>query len=104
MLALIQQHRAHCGGHRQRHRLPRTRRLLRRADRKRPEGSGVAYVIVNEAGASVYSTSRTGREEFPAVGRRPAAAHFDRPAAARPLERMVKSTRPASAWGSTSTT
>ena len=26
---------------------------------------GVAYVIVNEAGASVYSTSRTGREELP---------------------------------------
>lgn len=26
---------------------------------------GVTYVIVNEAGASVYSTSRTGREEFP---------------------------------------
>ena len=26
---------------------------------------GVAYVIVNEAGASVYSTSRLGREEFP---------------------------------------
>ena len=26
---------------------------------------GLAYVIVNEAGASVYSTSRTGREEFP---------------------------------------
>lgn len=26
---------------------------------------GVAYVIVNEAGASVYSTSRVGREEFP---------------------------------------
>ncbi len=26
---------------------------------------GTAYVIVNEAGASVYSTSRTGREEFP---------------------------------------
>jgi len=25
----------------------------------------VAYVIVNEAGASVYSTSRVGREEFP---------------------------------------
>ncbi len=25
----------------------------------------IAYVIVNEAGASVYSTSRTGREEFP---------------------------------------
>ncbi len=28
-------------------------------------GRGVAYVIVNEAGASVYSTSRLGREEFP---------------------------------------
>ncbi len=27
---------------------------------------GVAYVIVNEAGASVYSTSPLGREEFPA--------------------------------------
>jgi uncharacterized protein len=26
---------------------------------------GVAYVIVNEAGASVYSTSRVGREELP---------------------------------------
>jgi len=26
---------------------------------------GMAYVIVNEAGASVYSTSRLGREEFP---------------------------------------
>jgi uncharacterized protein len=26
---------------------------------------GVAYVIVNEAGASVYSTSRVSREEFP---------------------------------------
>jgi len=29
------------------------------------KGRGVAYVIVNEAGASVYSTSRIGREEFP---------------------------------------
>jgi len=29
------------------------------------KGRDVAYVIVNEAGASVYSTSRTGREEFP---------------------------------------
>jgi protein Tex len=28
-------------------------------------GQGVSYVIVNEAGASVYSTSREGREEFP---------------------------------------
>ena len=32
---------------------------------KAPEGSDWAYVIVNEAGASVYSTSSTGREEFP---------------------------------------
>jgi uncharacterized protein len=29
------------------------------------DGKGVAYVIVNEAGASVYSTSAIGREEFP---------------------------------------
>ena len=29
------------------------------------KGSGVAYVIVNEAGASVYSTSPIGREELP---------------------------------------
>ena len=29
------------------------------------EDQGVAYVIVNEAGASVYSTSQLGREEFP---------------------------------------
>jgi uncharacterized protein len=28
-------------------------------------GQGVSYVIVNEAGASVYSASRIGREEFP---------------------------------------
>lgn len=28
-------------------------------------GKGIGYVIVNEAGASVYSTSRLGREEFP---------------------------------------
>jgi uncharacterized protein len=28
-------------------------------------GRGIGYVIVNEAGASVYSTSRLGREEFP---------------------------------------
>jgi transcriptional accessory protein Tex/SPT6 len=28
-------------------------------------GQGLAYVIVNEAGASVYSASRIGREEFP---------------------------------------
>ena len=32
---------------------------------KAPEGSDWAYVIVNEAGASVYSTSSAGREEFP---------------------------------------
>ena len=32
---------------------------------KELKDKGVAYVIVNEAGASVYSTSRIGREEFP---------------------------------------
>jgi transcriptional accessory protein Tex/SPT6 len=29
------------------------------------QGRGICYVIVNEAGASVYSTSSIGREEFP---------------------------------------
>ncbi|HRF01463.1 MAG TPA: Tex-like N-terminal domain-containing protein, partial [Pirellulaceae bacterium] len=29
--------------------------------------SGVAYVMVNEAGASVYSTSQEGREELPSI-------------------------------------
>lgn len=29
------------------------------------KGRSVTYVVVNEAGASVYSTSRIGREEFP---------------------------------------
>ena len=33
------------------------------ADRLKDDG--VAFAIVNEAGASVYSTSRSGREEFP---------------------------------------
>jgi len=32
---------------------------------KELKDKGFAYVIVNEAGASVYSTSRIGREEFP---------------------------------------
>ncbi len=32
---------------------------------KAPAGSDWVYVIVNEAGASVYSTSSIGREEFP---------------------------------------
>jgi protein Tex len=29
--------------------------------------SGLSYVIVNEAGASIYSTSEAGKEEFPAL-------------------------------------
>ncbi|MGE0605666.1 MAG: Tex-like N-terminal domain-containing protein [Pirellulales bacterium] len=31
------------------------------------EGKGVVYTIVNEAGASVYSTSAVGREELPTI-------------------------------------
>ena len=53
------------GGHRQWHGMPRDGRLLRRNAGHGGEGQGVAYVIVNEAGASVYSTSQLGREEFP---------------------------------------
>ena len=44
---------------------------------------GVAYVIVNEAGASVYSTSQLGREEFPEYDATLRGADFHRPAPAR---------------------
>jgi uncharacterized protein len=53
-------------------------------------GQGVAYVIVNGAGASVYSTSRIGREEFP---------HYD-----ASLRGAISIGRPTSASASTSTT
>ena len=48
---------------------------------------GVAYVIVNEAGASVYSTSRLGREEFPECDATLARRDLHRPALAGPVER-----------------
>ena len=47
----------------------------------------VHYVVVNEAGASVYSTSEIGREEFPAVRRDPAERDLDRPPAAGSAQR-----------------
>ena len=47
----------------------------------------VAYVIVNEAGASVYSTSPLGREEFPDIRRHAARRDFDRPPAAGSAQR-----------------
>ena len=47
----------------------------------------MAYVIVNEAGASVYSTSRLGREEFPEYDATLARRHFHRPPLAGPVER-----------------
>ena len=44
---------------------------------------GVAYVIVNEAGASVYSTSPLGREELPNNDAMSRSAHQHRPPLAR---------------------
>ena len=51
--------------HRQRLGLPPDGGFRRGIARGRIERKGAGYVIVNEAGASVYSTSRLGREEFP---------------------------------------
>ncbi len=47
----------------------------------------VAYVIVNEAGASVYSASPLGREEFPEYDATLRGAIFDRPPLAGSAER-----------------
>ena len=47
----------------------------------------VAYVIVNEAGASVYSTSEIGREEFPECDAIAARRDFDRPPVAGSAQR-----------------
>ena len=54
------------------------------------EGRHLSYVIVNEAGASVYSASRTGAEEFPEfdVGQRSAASMARR--LQDPLSELVK--------------
>ena len=57
---------------------------------KEPELSGVKYVIVNEAGASVYSASELATEEFPEfdVGQRSAASMARR--LQDPLAELVK--------------
>ena len=44
----------------------------------------LSYVIVNEAGASVYSASPVGREEFPDFDATTRGTDLDRPQAARP--------------------
>jgi len=49
----------------------------------------LAYVIVNEAGASVYSASAVGRENSPPTMHSP-RHDFHRPALARPLSELVK--------------
>ena len=65
VLDMVARHELAGGGDRQRHGLPRGRGLRRQLIGNELADKGVAYVIVNEAGASVYSTSRIGREEFP---------------------------------------
>ena len=51
------------------------------------EGRQVSYMIVSEAGASVYSASPLAAAEFPAVRREPAQRRLHRPAAAGPSGR-----------------
>ncbi|MCK7486770.1 MAG: hypothetical protein MZU97_15625 [Bacillus subtilis] len=70
------QHRNH--RHRQRHGLPRDRKpsspsVIKELNRP------VFYVIVSEAGASVYSASDLAREEFPDFARRGTLRRLDRP-------------------------
>ena len=45
--------------------MPATEQLLADILSSELTGEDVHYVVVNEAGASVYSTSEIGREEFP---------------------------------------
>ena len=69
-----------------------------------PAVPDLAYVIVNEAGASVYSASPVGREEFPNFDATPAAPS---PSAAGCKTRSAswsRSTRSTSASACTSTT
>ena len=65
---------------------------------------GVAYVIVNEAGASVYSTSQLGREEFPSTMPRSAAPFPSDGGYWIRSANWSRSSRPTSAWGCISTT
>ena len=60
-----------------RRRRPPSRTRPTRCSRK------LAYVIVNEAGASVYSTSPVGREEFPDFDATLRGTDLDRPAGSR---------------------
>ena len=48
---------------------------------------GVSYMIVNEAGASVYSASKLAAEEFPQFDVNPPLGGVDRKTAAGPLGR-----------------
>ena len=62
-----------------------------------------AYMIVSEAGASVYSASKLAAEEFPAVRRVASQRGSASPAACRtPWPSWSRSTPRPSAWGSTS--
>ena len=63
--AFILPARTDCRRHRQRQRPAARPGVFAESLSRRPEEQGAAYVIVNEAGASVYSTSQLGREELP---------------------------------------
>ena len=72
--------------HRQRHGLARDGGDGRRADPQKL-GGGVSYMIVNEAGASVYSASKLAAEEFPQYDVNLRSRRLDRAAAAGPAGR-----------------
>ena len=74
--------------HRQRHCLARDGGDGRRADSEVP--GGVSYMIVNEAGASVYSASKLAAEEFPQYDVNLRSRGFDCAAAAGPAGRAGK--------------
>ena len=54
----------------------------------------LAYVVVNEAGASVYSTSQVGRDELPDLDATLAKRYLDRPQASGPAGRAGEDRAP----------
>lgn len=64
--------------------------IIRELQREKPSEKPLQYVVVNEAGASVYSASKLAAEEFPAfdVGQRSAASMARR--LQDPLAELVK--------------
>ena len=84
---LVSAPQCHPDRHRQRHRLARDRAAGGRADRRRRCRKPLRYLIVNEAGASVYTASPLARAELPDLDVSPARGGLDRPPGAGPAGR-----------------